>query len=295
MKEKFEDWAPTPERMARLGQIAKVLAQYAKMGIKLTLRQLFYQLVTKNIIANTQREYKKLGDLLSRARLAGLIDWNIIEDRVRRPVKPLEFGTIQDRIDLAVENFRLKRWRDQPQYVELWVEKDALSSVIEPICDDLHVTMMVNRGYSSSSAMYESAKRIERERGDREATVIYLGDFDPSGEDMVRDIQDRLTLFEADVFVSKLALNMDQVTSYKLPPNPLKRDVSGALTDSRGKGFAAEHGLSSYEVDALPPEVLQTMIRNTIEDRMDLGLYEEIIAEEDDLKKKLVALGGKIK
>ena len=285
MKEKFTDWTPTPDRMARLGQIAKVLAQYAKMGIKLTLRQLFYQLVTKNIIANTQREYKKLGDLLSRARLAGLIDWNIIEDRVRRPVKPLEFGTIQDRIDLAVENFRLKRWTDQPEYVELWVEKDALSSVIEPICDDLHVTMMVNRGYSSSSAMYEASKRIERERGDREATIIYLGDFDPSGEDMVRDIQDRLTTFESIVSVTKLALNRDQIDRYKLPPNPAK------MTDSRASAFVAEHGVESFEVDALPPEVLQEMIRESIENRMDMDAYQAVMDEEEELKKKLVELG----
>lgn len=294
-KEAFETWDPKPESVRRLQQIAQVLVEYKRMGIKLTLRQLFYQLVSRNIIANTQREYKNLGNLLSKARLAGLIDWDIIEDRVRQVEEAPEWDSIQDLVKSALLAFRLPRWKDQPFYVELWCEKDALSSVLEPICRQMHVPFMVNRGYSSSSAMYESSKRIESARGDREATIIYLGDFDPSGEDMVRDIRDRMTTFQTTVSVEKLALNIEQVRRYKLPPNPLKTDGAGRLTDSRGSGFAAEHGHQSYEVDALPPEVLQKMVRDALMDRMDLELYEEVKLEEERLKETLVKAAKKIK
>lgn len=295
MKEAFVDWNPKPDSAERLTQIGAVLTQYKAMDIKLTLRQLYYQLVSKNIIRNSQREYKNLGNLLSKARLAGLVDWNVIEDRVRQVDRASEWDSIQDIVASAVHSFRLPRWAGQPEYVELWCEKDALSSVLEPICRELHVPFMVNRGYSSSSAMYESSKRIESGRGDREATIIYLGDFDPSGEDMVRDIRDRMATFNCELTVEKLALTPAQVSQYKLPPNPLKTDGAGRLTDSRGEGFAAEHGNESYEVDALPPDVLQRMVRRSITDRMDMELYEEIQAEEKRLKTKLIKVAAGVK
>lgn len=299
MKQAFEAWKPTPGSVARLRQINKVLWQYEKMNITLTLRQLYYQLVSQNFIRNSQREYKNLGNLLSRARLAGLVDWAAIEDRGRQSWRALQFNTIQERVDLAVENFRLPRWGQQPTYVELWCEKDALTSVLKPICDDLHVTLMVNRGYSSSSAMYYAARRINEERGERDARIIYLGDFDPSGEDMVRDIRDRMATFLQDdqenLRVTKLALTPEQVSRYKLPPNPLKRNGAGELTDSRGHGFEARHGNESYEVDALPPDVLQRMVREEIEDQMDMPAYELVKEEEERLKKKLVLAGKGIR
>lgn len=295
MKEAFEDWNPKPESARRLRQIADVLVEYKRMDIKLTLRQLFYQLVSRNIIANTQREYKNLGNLLSRARLAGIIDWDVIEDRGRQVEQASEWDSIQDVVKSAVSAFRLPRWAEQPDYVEVWCEKQALSSVIERICRELHVPMMINKGYSSQSAMYESSKRIENDRNGREACIIYLGDFDPSGEDMVRDIRARMEQFQASVHVKKLALTPDQVTTYKLPPNPLKTDTLGNLTDSRGHGFAAEHGNQSYEVDALPPEVLQKMVRNAIMEHMDLDLYARVKKEEERLKKKLIVVAKQIK
>lgn len=292
-KEAFEAWNPSPASLARLRQIGRVLAQYEKMDITLTLRQLYYQLVSQNIIRNHDREYKNLGNLLSRARLAGLVDWSAIEDRVRQAQRALEFKTIQARVDLAVENFRLPRWNTQPYYVELWCEKDALTSVLEPICDDLHTTLMVNRGYSSSSAMYYAAKRINKNRNGKDARIIYLGDFDPSGEDMVRDVTDRMALFLQDdaehLQVKKLALTPDQIERYRLPPNPAK------MSDSRAARFVGKHGNQSYEVDALPPDVLQAMVRNEIEMYMDLDAYEQVKQEEDRLKDKLVEAGKSIK
>ena len=280
-KETFISWSPRSKSVERLRQIAKVLLQYAKMNITVTLRQLYYRLVSANIVANKQREYDNIGTLLSKARLAGLVDWDAIEDRVRRPHKHSEWGNVAELVKSACYAYRLPRWSNQPQYVELWCEKDALSSVLQPICDDLHVTLMVNRGYSSSTAMYDAAKRIAGRGKDKPKTVLYLGDFDPSGEDMVRDIRDRFVTFGVDVDVVKVALGPEQVKQYRLPPNPAK------LTDSRAQAFIAKHGASSYEVDAIPPEDLQELVRNSITSHMDMDAYGEWLPREEEHKEKL--------
>lgn len=294
MKQGFIDWNPNAASRERLKTIGAVLREYAADDITLTLRQLYYQLVSKNIIANRQREYKNLGELLSKARLAGLIDWNSIEDRARRAVECQSFDSIQQCVEEAAAGFMLPRWNDQPNYVELWCEKDALSSVIRPICDELFATLMVQRGYGSTSSMYASLQRIERNRfgedgADRPVHIIYLGDFDPSGEDMVRDIRDRLATFGTEVEVTKLALNPDQIKRWNLPPNPAK------MSDSRAQGFVDKHGSLSYEVDAIPPKDLQKLIRSAIKAHMDIGAYNATIDREAALRTKLIAAVAHIK
>jgi hypothetical protein len=319
MKEQFENWKPSPDTIIRLRQILAVLAEYKKMGIRLTLRQLYYQLVSKDLIPNEQKEYKNLGSILARARLAGLVDWDVIEDRVRQPDKASEWDDIQDLVKSAIAAYRLPRWSDQDNYVELWCEKDALRSVIDPITEDLHVTLMVNRGYSSISAMYASSKRLLKalESG-KNVHILYLGDFDPSGEDMVRDIKTRMKLLRADgsddianenddgekeyyprfmdedtgsrldLTVTKIALTPAQIARYKPPRNPAK------TTDSRYDGFADKHGDSSYEVDALPPQVLMALVRKSIEDLMDMEKYEAWKVREEEEKKSLIKAAAKI-
>ncbi len=289
MIEQFTFWKPNTESRRRLAQVQSVLEEYKGMGITVTLRQLYYRLVAQNIIKNRLREYKNLGELLSKARLAGLIDWNQIEDRVRQPVASQEWESIEDLVHSAISQFRLPRWMDQNEYVELWCEKDALSSVLEPICQENHVTLMVNRGYSSSSAMYESSRRISQNANRRKAFIIYLGDFDPSGEDMVRDIQDRMEVFRTDVNVSKLALTPEQIEQYDLPPNPAK------MSDSRAAEFVGKHGEDSYEVDALPPDVLQMLVTNAIKRHLNKKKYAAVIEREKELKAKLAKAARKIK
>lgn len=283
MKERFIDWSPATKSRERLREINKVLRQYSEMEITVTLRQLYYQLVSKNIVANKQREYDNLGTLLSKARLAGLVDWDAIEDRVRRPQRASEWDSVASLVDSACYAYRLPRWRDQDQYVELWVEKDAISSVLLPITNALHVTLMVNRGYSSSTAMYDAAKRLNRRGKDRRKTILYLGDFDPSGEDMVRDIRERLQTFGVTLAVRKLALTWEQIQGEysSLPPNPAK------LTDSRAREFVAKYGDSSYEVDAIPPEELQTLVRDALTRHMDMEKYNAWEAREEQHKEAL--------
>lgn len=277
--ESFQAWRPTHDIQRKLALIGQVLEQYSKLGITLTLRQLYYQLVSKNVIPNHQREYKRLGWLLSNARLAGRVDWHAIEDRVRWPERPSQWSGLDQLVHGATASYRRPRWADQPRHVELWCEKDALSSVISPITYDLHVTQLINRGYSSTTAMYDASKRLMA--SGKPATILYLGDFDPSGEDMVRDIGERLKMLGADVEVRKIALTRPQIDAHKLPPNPAK------MTDSRAQGFVKRHGQDSFEVDALPPEFLMKLVREELEALMDMPKYNAWKALEEADKARL--------
>ena len=153
--------------------IIRVVDDFSSQGYRMTLRQLYYQLVSQDIIPNRQSEYAKLSTLLTEARMYGLIDWNFIEDRTRVPKRHGQWDDINDIVQSAIKQYRRDRWNDQDNYLEVWVEKDALSGVLLPITEKYHVHLMVNRGYSSASAMHESALRfIEQEENDKQ-THIY--------------------------------------------------------------------------------------------------------------------------
>lgn len=299
MREFFENWNPQGATLTMFKQILNIVESYQAQGFKLTLRQLYYQLVTRDLIPNQDKSYKRIGDIVCKARLGGLLDWDAIEDRVRRPQRASEFESLRDLVNAAVYSYRLPRLQGQPTYVELWVEKDALAGVLWPLASRFHVVLMVNRGYSSASAMKDAGDRIRanvKRYGCKRAHVLYLGDLDPSGEDMVRDIRDRLQLFinqgwlvdtsKPDPLengddrakrkpfirftVEKLALTPEQVEEHNPPPNPAK------MSDSRATKFVEEHGYSSYEVDALPPAVLRDIIVERLDQLIDGTLVDSI-------------------
>lgn len=278
-------------RQKSLDLIAKcnaILDEYQAQGLRVTLRQLYYQCVTRTILENTTRNYKNLSTVISDARLAGLMDWDAIEDRGRQPRRNSEWESLADLVESAIYSYRLPRWKGQENYVELWVEKEALSGVLRPIASDFHVTLMVNKGYSSQSAMYESAQRIQATEPENKV-IFYLGDHDPSGEDMVRDIEDRLNMFGVEnLLVRKVALNMDQVRQYNPPPNPAK------ITDPRADAYIAKFGDSSWEVDALPPDVLTRLIRASFRSVVDQKLMDGVKEREDFDKAELRKAASKI-
>ncbi|HVP24103.1 MAG TPA: hypothetical protein VMS77_09365 [Conexivisphaerales archaeon] len=305
--------------MAKITKIVEIVEEYQSQGLRLTARQLYYQFVARDLIANTPAAYKQLTALLTDARYAGLVDWDAIEDRGRVPERPSEWTSISSLVESALRAYRLPRWSNQPKYVELWVEKQALAGVLAPLAREFHVTLMVNKGYSSASAMRESAERIQTAVGwsiqdyfaivretkrqmdthewsdnqvdqyleskirdfrstTKPAIIFYLGDHDPSGEDMVRDIRDRILEFSRhsiDLEVSKIALTTEQVEEYDPPPNPAK------MTDPRASDYVRKHGESSWEVDALPPNVLSRLIREAFEEVIDSRALKEVIARED--------------
>ena len=269
------------ESMAQIETANGIIDQYSALGLRMTLRQLYYQFVAHHGLPNTERSYKNLASLISQARLAGLIDWEAIEDRGRMPSTPSEWSGIPNLIDAALRGYRLPRWEDQCAYVELWVEKQALAGVLEPLAHEFHVTLMVNKGYSSQSAMWESANRYKHRSAQRDI-LLYLGDHDPSGEDMVRDIGARLRMFGVDdIEVEKVALTMSQIERHRPPPNPAK------LTDPRAKNYVAEHGDSSWEVDALDPDTLAELVRAAVSKHIDKPRMRDIKAREERHKSKL--------
>lgn len=309
-REFYEQYRPKDETRVLLQYIISIVEDYAQQGLTLTLRQLYYQLVSKDLIRNEEKQYKRVGEIVSRARRGGWLDWEALEDRVRVPRRPSEFRDLDELVQAALNSYRLPRMKGQETYVELWVEKDALAGVLLPIANKYHVTLMVNRGYSSTSAMKEAGERIRATAMELEvdkACVLYLGDLDPSGEDMVRDVAERLDeytnrgrIFEIvekdgkrdiqaetdaarskrmpyiDVEVKKLALTMDQVEEHEPPPNPAK------TTDSRFEKFQQKHGDESWEVDALPPAVLRDIIETELDELID----EEKVAEIRDQEQK---------
>lgn len=260
--------------------VNSILATYARQGYDLSLRQLYYQCVSRNLIRNKQTEYKRLGNLITDARMAGLVDWDMIADRGRPTMKVKQWSTAGRAVESLAEGFRFDRWKRQPCYVEVMVEKQALEGVLIPACNVYGVGFTANKGYSSSTALYEASKRILRaQKRGKSPVVLYLGDHDPSGIDMTRDLRDRLRVFcGREVDVKRLALNRSQVDENELPPNPAK------LTDSRSGAYVAKHGNFSWELDALQPRVLAGLVTAAIKRRLDQKLWDEDTEREKELR-----------
>lgn len=285
MIEQFLDWNPQSGSAYLLGSIEGVLEKYEKMGYKLTLRQLYYQLVSQGIIDNKVSEYHRLGNIVSRGRLAGLINWSMIEDRVRRPVHNTHWNSPSHILNRAKDSYYMSKWEKQENYIELWCEKDAVSNILEPVCNEYDVLFMANRGYSSQTAMYNAYQRFQDAYNEgKYIHLFYFGDHDPSGIDMVDDIQKRLGLFlygdPDDRFenVTRVALNMDQVLKYDPPENPAK------TTDSRYRKYVKKYGESSWELDALEPDVLSKLAEDSILNYCDMDIFESVIETENGHK-----------
>jgi len=292
---KYKDHKFTAKSEAIISMANIILNEYAEQGFDLTLRQLYYQFVARGYIPNTQREYKKLGSIVNDARLAGLIDWDHISDRTRNLQKQAHWSTPDEIIGDAVNSYRIDKWKDQIFRLEVWIEKDALVGVIESVCNKWQVPYFSCRGYTSQSEMWNAAMRIDDHSieyingisENRNFIILHLGDHDPSGIDMTRDIDDRLYMFEAEVTVKRIALNMDQIDEYKPPPNPAK------ITDSRVNEYINRYGGDSWELDALEPAGIESLIEQHINNYLDMEKWKEAMNKEKSEKEYLRKLIGK--
>jgi hypothetical protein len=253
------------------------------MGYDLTTRQVYYQLVAKDLIPNNPKSYNRLKSIVSDGRLAGLIDWDMIVDRTRGVVIPSHWDSPADIVEAAAQSFRIDKWEDQPYHVEVMVEKQALEGVLIPVCRDLDIPFTANRGYSSSSAMYRAGKRLARAARDgKDIFILYLGDHDPSGMDMDRDIIERLEMFSyRSIAFRRLALLMDQIEQMDIPENPAK------TTDSRSKGYIAEFGNASWELDAMEPQQLAEVVNLTVENLRDETLWNDAMERQEEMREEL--------
>ena len=273
----------------------EIIEEYMKSGLVLTLRQLYYQFVARDLIPNKQSEYKNLGNLISRGRLSGYIDWDAIEDRTRALVRNPHWDSPADILDACVRAYAIDKWETQPYYVEVWIEKEALAGVIQSICAELDVPHFACRGYVSQSEMFWGGKRLKKKiDAGQEVVILHLGDHDPSGLDMTRDIQERLDLFIGEgnlhsISLKRIALNMNQIKRYSPPPNPAK------TSDSRFKDYYDRHGHESWELDALDPKVLQNIISKEVGKLRDQAAWEEAVKKQSKGISQLIDLTDQAK
>ncbi len=274
--------------MAAITQANVIIEEYAAQGFDLTLRQLYYQFVARDLIPNTLREYKRLSNIINDARYAGLIDWLHITDRTRNLRGNPHWEGPEDIISSAVSSFAIDKWETQEYRPEVWIEKDALVGVIEGVCKKVDTSYFSCRGYTSASEMWIAAQQrlIGCLKAGQVPIIIHLGDHDPSGIDMTRDIFDRLELFlrfegHNPAEVKRIALNMNQIETYRPPPNFAK------LTDTRAKGYIKRFGGSSWELDALEPTVLAALIEDTVTAYRDDRLWQEAVTLEEQHRESL--------
>jgi hypothetical protein len=283
MREQFIEKRFRQDTEVVIMQAEQIIAAYQKQGYTLTLRQLYYQFVARGLIENTERSYDRIGSIINDARLAGYIDWDAIEDRTRGLESLAHWDSPRSGVQALRDQFRIDMWENQPERVEVWIEKEALVGVVEGVCRQNDVPYLACRGYVSQSEQWRAYRRIlDRFQNHGQRThILHFGDHDPSGIDMTRDNTDRLGLFlrgglglypnedDYGCEVHRLALNMDQIKKYNPPPNPAK------MTDSRFGSYVERFGKSSWELDALEPKVIVDLIGANIALYRDDDLWNE--------------------
>lgn len=284
MKQCFKEFNFRSSTLDVIEQANEIIEEYQTDGYDLTLRQLYYQFVARDLIPNSQKEYNKLGIAINNGRLAGLIDWDTIKDRTRAMQKNSHWSSPESIIESCADCFAIDTRRNQDTYLEAWVEKEALAGVVERACREIDIPWFACRGYVSQTAMYEAAMRYVRKRH-QSVVILHLGDHDPSGVDMSRDNKDRLEMFGVDVRVQRIALNMDQIEEYSPPPNPAK------LTDSRCSAYIERYGDESWELDALDPHTLTALIQNAAAKYTDES-KREVLMQQQEKHKELLSLAS---
>jgi hypothetical protein len=260
----------------------------------LTLRQLYYRLVSDLVIENRQNEYRKLSRDLTKARLHGLIPWEAIHDRSRTFSAVTGWPDPQAFVTQTVRYLSYGYARDllqtQPRQLELWIEKDALSKIFQGVADEYHVPVVVARGFSSISFVHECAERV---RLGRPTTILYFGDLDPSGWEMLPAMMETLQLemeIGHRVEAVRCALNPDQVEQYELP-----RSIDAVKAgDPRAGKYVEQFGDLAVELDALSPPLLEEIARREIEAHLDMDLLAEEQALERAEQERLGDIGPEI-
>src|SRR5215212_5408161 len=255
---------PQRRSLALRDAISTIAAEYERLSV----RQLFYQLVSRGVVEKTEQAYKRVCDAAVQMRLDGSLDFRKVTDGHRSRRITYAHSGLQEALQSAHDLYRRNYWLDQPRHVEVWCEKDALSGVITPVCDGYGVPYVATRGFPSVTLLYDSAQAMAATG--KPATVFYFGDFDASGQSISDGLENNLRHFGADCHVQRVALNPDQINAYSLPTRP------GKLTDSQQAGFAARFGGASVELDALPPDLLTGLVEWSIESAIDREAWDRV-------------------
>ncbi|MFV5640697.1 hypothetical protein [Acinetobacter oleivorans] len=262
-----------------------LIESYQDQGYVLTVRQLYYQLVARDVISNDLNSYKRVAAMINDAKLAGLIDWDAIEDRTRDFITRTRWLSASHILNATIHNFHMNMWAEQDHQVYVIVEKEALVGVLERTCRNYDVPLLAARGYPSSSVLYDFAKNhIVNKPTHKSHIIIHLGDHDPSGLDMTRDLDERIRLLshgESYLKIKRVALNYEQIEELQPPKNPAKD------TDSRFKEYRKRYGESSWELDALSPEFLNDLVSSNIKKYIDQDAWDLRASKIRAVKNKL--------
>jgi len=280
--------------------VAAALEVFEQYDTALTLRQLYYRLVSRHLFENTVNSYKRLSRLMVRAREERAVPVNCLEDRSRRVLGRGDTGYksatdfLKKRVASLKESykdFRMPMWVDQPFNLLISLEKDALSRLVSDEANKYYIRTFPTRGYPSFTYVSRMASYIRNRLKGKPTVVLYFGDFDPSGIDIERDLGERLQKYGAGEFkVRRIALTKEQIMQYSLPPMPVKK------SDARAPSFVSNFGEETVELDALEPNVLKLLVHRSVADHIDLMAWkrkeDEIERLQEWIKQKLDDMEG---
>lgn len=294
---KYKSMRFSEKKMDIVNKANTIVKEYTERGYSLTLRALYYQFVARDLFpadwqdektgsTNNLRSYQKLSIIVADARLSGLMDWESVNDATRELTSVSHWSEPGDIIKSAARSFRLDKWANQANRVEIWIEKDAIENVVSKAASALDTAYFSCRGYTSLTAIWNAGQRLkEYARRGQTPVILHLGDFDPSGLDMSRDIEEKVSLFMdglgSKLHFQRIALNQDQIEQYKPPANPAK------TTDVRFVKFQEKYGDDSWELDALDPGVIEQVIRDKVSDYLDADAYDALADEETEHRETL--------
>lgn len=265
--------------LERLEQILKIINSY---DFALTIRQIYYQLITRQIIPQpvdgkeAERVYKRLSNLCVNGRDEGILPEEGFADNLRKADKPSAWLDLNGFMETVKRSYNKDKWQNQPKYLEIWTEKDALRSVLTEITYQYDVSLMVARGQLSRTAIYEASNRYKA-KSDKKCYLYYCGDFDPSGLSIYESIKERLEAFGVFIRYERIALTEGQIEKYKLPSDP------GKQSDPNYKKFVDRYGDDKVvELDSLPPDVLRKIVEDCILQNIDPNSLAQMKREEKD-------------
>jgi len=267
-------------------EIFRVFTEVRRVVPSVTLRQLFYQLVSRNSIPKTEAGYKKTMRQLRSMRREKFIPYPWVADNTRWVRRPASYTDLKSFLDEQARVYRKSVWNTQNNFIEIWCEKDALAGVISDVTYSWDVPLYVTRGYSSDTLAYNAVNHYQD--GSKPVKIYYFGDWDPSGKDISRDLEDKIQYFADDLGVKaqfeRCAVLPEQIQEWNLPTRPTKK------TDSRSKNFTG----NSVELDAIPPKKLQEIIEGIIVNNIDSEIYKRTVEIEKVERENLDVLIKKL-
>ncbi|HZA30295.1 MAG TPA: hypothetical protein VE462_02115 [Propionibacteriaceae bacterium] len=267
----------------KIAELDQAILEVCEIDHPLSVRGVFYRVMSAGVVEKSEKAYAAVQREVLKLRRSGRLPYQWIADGTRWHIKQPSWNTVEDALSDAAASYRRALWQDQGVYLEIWSEKEAISSIVSPITEAWDVPLMVARGFASESFLWTTASTIRRQG---EPTVIYqLGDHDPSGLAAWKHVQTNLREFapEVDMHFERLAVTKSQISEYNLPTRPTK------TTDSRARNFEGE----SVEIDAIPTAILRPLVENAITSWIDpTALAANRMVEESERQGLLAMANG---